>query len=106
MVALRGALRLRRFLRHWRPLWAAGLCAASFATGQLLFGDEGPASGESSSLLSQYRQATSQMVEETAASREQAAPGTQPESRDPKSDFGARRSEIRVQTAETSEPKS
>jgi hypothetical protein len=106
MVALRGALRLRRFLRHWRPLWAAGLCAASFATGHMLFGDDGPAGGERSSLLSQYRQATSQMVEETAASREQAAASAQSESRDLKPDVGARRSEIRVQPTETPEPKS
>jgi len=105
MVALRGALRLRRFLRHWRPIWAAGLCAASFATGHMLFGDDVPAGGEGSSLLSQYRQATSQMVEETAASREQAAASAQPEFRDLKPDVGARRSEIRVQPTETPEPK-
>src|SRR5436190_9917150 len=90
MVALRGDVRLRRFLRQWRRLWAAALCAASFATGQMLFGDDPPPlPAETPSLLSQYRQATSQMVEESAVGREPTTESQQADfkhqNREPKS---------------------
>src|SRR5437879_5860612 len=87
MVALTGQSCLRRFLRHWRRLWAAALCAASFATGHMLFGDDGPPPpAETPSLLNQYRQATSQMVEESAVSREPTTESQQPDVRDQKSE--------------------
>src|SRR5437867_7780314 len=87
MVALRGDVRLRRFLRQWRRLWAAALCAASFATGQMLFGDDAPPlPAETPSLLSQYRQATSQMVEESAGSHESTTESQQPDVRHQKSE--------------------
>src|SRR6266436_10266330 len=88
MIALTGRLRLHRILRHWRRLWAAALCAASFATGHLLFGDDDPpATVEAPSLLGQYRQATSQMVEESAASREPEVASRKPEVRPPTSNL-------------------
>src|SRR5437763_4432261 len=98
MVALRGDVRLRRFLRQWRRLWAAAVCAASFATGQMLFGDEAPPPVETPSLLNQYRQATSQMVEESAVSREPTTESQQPDVRGQKSEGRSEKLEFEGQS--------
>jgi len=60
---------VRLFSRRSRKYWAVGLSAASFACGNYLFGDD------NESLLSQYQQATQQLVAEVqpATPRPQAA---------------------------------
>jgi len=59
-----GFSRARRIAhRRKRGLWAAALCSASFVTGQVLFGEEQPASPPAApSLLSQYLEAKSGLV--------------------------------------------
>lgn len=66
-------LRMRRSKRYW----VAALCAASFACGHCLFGDD--QTGSSDSLLSQYQQATKQLVNEAPSARRQLS-GTKIES--------------------------
>jgi hypothetical protein len=51
----------RQFGQRSKKYWVAALCATSFACGNYLFGDD---SDESESLLSQYQQATQQLVTE------------------------------------------
>jgi hypothetical protein len=51
----------RPFAGRSKKYWVVALCAASFAGGNYLFGDD---SDESESLLSQYQQATQQLVTE------------------------------------------
>jgi hypothetical protein len=61
-----GSSRRKRHVarRKKRRLWVAALCAASFVTGQMLFGEEGPqpTTVRVPSLLSEYRQAKSQIA--------------------------------------------
>src|SRR5437867_4037173 len=55
----------RRFARRSKKYWVAALCAASFACGHYVLGDD---DNESESLLSQYQQATQQLVTEVQPS--------------------------------------
>src|SRR5437764_683566 len=73
-----------RMARRSKKYWVAALCAASFACGQYLFGDDETDSSES--LLSQYQQATKQLVSEVplpTARRQSNPPSTQPPSAKP-----------------------
>lgn len=69
-----------RLINHRsKKYWVAALCAASFACGNYLFGDDDADS--SGSLLSQYQQATRQLVTEvqpTTARRPGSAANTNP----------------------------
>jgi hypothetical protein len=51
----------RLFGRRNKKYWVAALCAASFACGHCLFGND---DNESESLLSQYQQATQQLIKD------------------------------------------
>ncbi|HEY2415216.1 MAG TPA: hypothetical protein VGI40_23435 [Pirellulaceae bacterium] len=57
--------RARLHTRRSKKYWVAALCAASFASGHYLFGAD---DDESESLLSQYQQATQQLVTEVQPS--------------------------------------
>jgi hypothetical protein len=90
-----GFVRTRRLIRRSKKVWVAGLCAASFACGHCLFGDE-PA--ESDSLLSQYLKTTKQVVAEVPAptARRQSAAASSPPAPSPSP--SARRPEPEVDT--------
>ena len=62
---------VRLIARRSRKYWVAALCGASFACGNFLFGDD---DNDAESLLSQYQQATQQLVIEAQPSTARRRP--------------------------------